>query len=322
MTRRVWILLTALVLTLSLLAGCGSSPAQETKPAQPTQPAAEQAKVPQPKQTTYPITVKDAAGRDVTLTAEPKRILSVAPANTELVFALGKGASLVGRSDFDDYPAEVKNIPAIGGFMPPNYEKIVGATPDLVLVIGGSDNERNKLTQDYKLNVFVVQPDTFDQLYTQIKTLGIALNAQDAAEKVVADMQKAVKEVTDKVAAATAKPKVYYETWDDPLSTAGAGTFINDVITLAGGANIAADVKGWAQYSVEKVAAANPDFIVANNKDLEAKIKARKGWEAFKAIKESKVIAIPDENLIVRPGPRLVQGLQWMAKTLHPELFK
>jgi iron complex transport system substrate-binding protein len=320
MNRRIWIALLSLLLVASVIAGCSGA---KTTPEQ-TQPAAakpaEAAKA-QPKQTTYPVTVKDGAGRDVTIPAEPKRIVSVAPSDTELVFALGKGGSLVGRSDFDTYPAEVKNVPSVGGFMPPNYEKIVAAKPDLLLVIGGSENERNKLINDYKLNVFVVDPKNFDQLYAGIKNLGVVLNAQEAAEKVVADMQAAVKAVTDKVATAQVKPKVYYEVWDEPLMTAGTGTFVNDLITLAGGVNVGADVQGWANYSAEKVAAANPDVIVASSKDDLDKVKARKGWESFKAVKENKVVTIDDPNLITIPGPRLVQGLQWFAKTIHPELF-
>jgi iron complex transport system substrate-binding protein len=324
MTRRIWIALTTATLVASVVAGCGGAKAttqQPTQPASATAASTEPAKA-QPKQTTYPITVKDAAGRDVTLASEPKRIVSVAPANTELVFALGKGANLVGRGDFDDYPAEAKNVPSIGGWMPPNYEKIVAAKPDLLLLIGGSENERNKLINDYKLNVFVLDPKNFDELYAGIKTLGVVLNAQEAAEKTVADMQATVKEVTDKVAKAQSKPKVYYEVWDEPLMTAGSGTFINDLITMAGGTNIGADVLGWANYSAEKVAAGNPDIIVASSKDDLDKVKARKGWESFKAVKENKVVTIDDPNLITIPGPRLVQGLQWFAKTIHPELFK
>jgi iron complex transport system substrate-binding protein len=320
----MWTLLTALLLALALLAGCGGA-AKETQPttAQPApQVASDANKAQQPKVTTYPVTVKDASGRDVTIPAEPKRIVSVAPGNTELVFALGKGGTLVGRSDFDDYPAEAQKVPSIGGWMPPNFEKIVAAKPDLVLVIGGSEPDRDKLINDYKLNVFVVQPDTFDQIYAQVTALGVALNAQDAAEKLVADMQKGVKAVADKAATATSKPKVYYEVWDEPLMTAGTGTFVNDVITLAGGVNIAADVKGWPEYSAEKVTAANPDVIIASSADDLAKIKVRKGWESLNALKTSKVVAISDANLLVRPGPRLVQGLQWMAQQLHPELFK
>lgn len=317
MTRRILGLLLSLFLIAGVVAGCGGAASTPTTPAAPakTEPAA-------PQGTTYPLTIKDSAGRDVTIAAEPKRVISVAPSNTELVFALGKQSVLVGRSEFDDYPADVTKIPSIGGYFPPNYEKIVAAQPDLVLVIGGSEEARNKLTNDYKLNVFVVDPQNFSQLYDTIKNLGLILNAQPAAEKVVADMQNSVKEVTDKVAKATTKPKVFYQTWDDPLMTAGTGTFINDLITMAGGENAGAAIQGWGNFSPEQLAAANPDFYVTGSKETAAKVKDRKGVESLKAVKDGKIFGLDDENIVVRPGPRLVQGLKWFAQMIHPELFK
>lgn len=322
MIRRIWTACMSILLVAALAAGCSGKPATEPTQAQPPAEQKTETKAPQPKQTTYPVTLTDGAGRQVTIPAEPKRVVSIAPSNTELVFALGKGAVLAGRGDFDDYPPQVKDVPSIGGIMPPSYEKIVAAKPDLLLFISGSEEVRKKLTDEYKINVLVVDAKNLDEVYASIRMLGIALNAQDAAEQVVGDMQKTVKEVTDKVAKATTKPKVYFETWDDPLSTAGDGTFINDLIKMAGGENIAADVKGWAPYSAEQVAAKNPDFIIGSTEGTDAKVKARKGWESFKAVKDGKVLVVPDQNLVVRPGPRLAEGLKWLAQTLHPELFK
>lgn len=321
MLRRIALPVIALLLMLSVVAGCGGAAPKETTP---TQLAAGQkpAETAKGKQTTYPVTVKDDLGREVTIPAEPKRIVSVAPSNTELLFALGKGGALVGRSDFDDYPAEVANVPSIGGWMPPNYEKIIAAKPDLMLLVGGSDEARKKLIDEYKLNVFVLDAQTFEQAYDGIKRLGVAVNAQDAADKLVAEMQAAVKEVTDKVAKATSKPKVYYEVWDEPLMTVGAGTYIDDMIRIAGGVNVSADAKGWANINAEVIAKANPDIIIASSADIEAKIKARKTWAEFKAVKDGKVVVVADANHVSRPGPRLVLGLQWFARTIHPELFK
>ncbi|HYG59965.1 MAG TPA: helical backbone metal receptor, partial [Symbiobacteriaceae bacterium] len=190
MTRRVWLTLLSLMLVLSVLAGC-ATPAQETKKAEPApaEPAKAEAKV-----TRYPLTLKDALGREVTIREEPKRILSAAPSNTELVYALGKGGALVGRTDFCDFPAEAASVPSIGGFYPPNYEMIVATKPDLVLMIQGTDEAREKLANEYGLTVFVVSPQNFEQVYSSIQTLGTVLNAQEAADKLVADMQKQVRE--------------------------------------------------------------------------------------------------------------------------------
>jgi iron complex transport system substrate-binding protein len=326
MTRRIWAFAISLFLIAAMVAGCGGSatqaPAAQSAPAAPkTEAKAPETKPAEPKQTSYPVTLKDGAGRNVTIPAEPKRVISVAPSNTELVFALNKQSILVGRSQFDDYPADVQQIESIGGFAPPNYEQIVGMKPDLILAIGGSKDAVDKLTNDYKLNVYVLNPQNFDGLYAGIKDLGVVLNAQEQAGKVVADMQQSVKEITDKVAQAKSKPKVFYEVWNDPLMTTGDGTFINDLIKLAGGENVGAAVKGWSNFSLEQLAAANPDIYFTSVKEEAPKVKERKGFENIKAVKESKVLAVVDENLIVRPGPRLVLGLKWFAETLHPELF-
>lgn len=324
MIRKLWGTVSVLLLIAMTVAGCGGTATKNSPaPAASEQPKAEPAKTEsKSKQTTYPITIKDGAGRDVTIAAEPKRIVSVAPSNTELLFALGKGSSLVGRSDFDDYPAEVKNVPSIGGFHPPNYELIVAAKPDLLIMPAGSKDARERLVNEYKINVLVLDPKNFDELYAGIKLLGTAINAQETAEKLVADMQKQVKEISDKAATAKSKPKVFYEVWHDPLMTAGNNTFINDLIKLAGGENVGAAVEGWANFSLEQLAAANPDILVAGSKDAATAMTTRKGWEGIKAVKEAKVVGVEDQNLIVRPGPRLVLGLKWFAETIHPDLFK
>lgn len=306
----------ALVLPLLLLTAC-TTKAPETPKAEAPKTTVQEA--PKAAVTTYPLTITDDAGRKVTLQSEPKRVVSVAPSNTELLFALGKGDILVGRSDFDDYPAEAKKIPSIGGFMPPNYEAIVAAKPDLVLAIGGSAAERDKLANEYKLNVLVLDPKTFEDVYKDVALLGQVVNAQPAATKMVDQMKAEVKTIADKVAGAP-KPTVFYEVWNDPLMTAGKNTFINDLITIAGGTNIGADVNGWANYSLEQVQAKDPQIYITS-KEAVSTVGQRPGFAGLKAIKEKKVFALDDPNLAVRPGPRLIQGLKWFAKTIHPELF-
>jgi iron complex transport system substrate-binding protein len=306
------LLIPALVLALTACTGARDAAPQTTSSKTEANPAA--------KATQYPLTVTDDAGRTVTIQAEPKRVVSVAPSNTELLFALGKGDVLVGRSDFDDYPPEVSKIPSIGGFYPPNYEAIVAAKPDLLLMIGGSVPEREKLTNEYKLNVLVLDPKTFDDLYKDIDLLGKVLNSQEQAAKLVAQMKADVKKIADKAAAAKEKPTVFYEVWHDPLMTAGTKTFINDLINLAGGINLGADVEGWTNYSLEKVQAKDPQIYITS-KEAAASVGQRSGFGGLKAVKEGKVFGVPDPNIVVRPGPRLIQGLEWFAKTLHPEIF-
>lgn len=315
MMRKLGSLLLTLFLIAAVVVGCGTAPKETQQPAAGTDTAS------QAKLTTYPITVKDDAGRDVTIAAEPKRVVSYAPSNTELMFALGKGSLLVGRTDYDDYPAEAAKVESIGGILKPDYEKIVSLKPDLILMTSGSVEVRDRLQTEFKIPVFVLDPQDFAGVYAGIKTLGVVVNAQPAAEQIVADMQQAVKNVQADVAKAATKPTVFYEVWHDPLMTAGRKTFIDEVITLAGGVNAAADVEGWPEYSLEKLQATNPDFILTSVDQVPV-VKNRQGWAGFKAVQEGRVIGVADQNLLVRPGPRLVQGLKWLAGQIHPELAK
>jgi iron complex transport system substrate-binding protein len=321
MIRQFRALAVSLILALTLLTGCAPAASQGEAPPAPASKEEPTAAV-DPLLTIYPVTVKDALGRDVTIAAEPKRIISVAPSNTELLFAIGKGDSLVGRSDFCDYPAAAASIESVGGFFPPNYEKIVSLQPDLVLLIGGSDEARDKLTNEFKLTTFVVDPQNIEELYVGLKALGVVVNAQAKAAEVTAQMQAGFKEITDKVAKASTKPKVFYEVWHDPLMTAGTNTFIDDLIRMAGGTNTGAAVKGWSTFSLEQLAAANPDVIVTGAVDRVDQIKDQPSWQGFSAVKEGRVIVVEDGDVIVRPGPRLVFGLRWFAEQIHPDLLK
>lgn len=326
--RKVFALLLSVVMAMGVLAGCGGKPSATDTKTERDPSAATSAATPaaNPKQTSYPVTVKDSEGREVTLQAEPKRIVSVAPANTELVFALGKGSSIVAHSQWDDYPAEAKNIKEIVDWFQLDLEKLVALKPDLILVVGGSPEIRKRLVDQYKLTLFSVQPATFEDIYTVTGSLGVALNAQEQAQTVIAEMKKTVAEVSEKVARATSRPKVYLEASYDKdkgqIFTTGTGTFQDTLIAMAGGVNAAAEVKGgWVEYSLEKLAAADPDLIITSHVEVST-VKARTGWNNFKAVRENKVFGIEDGNLLVRPGPRLVLGLKWMAQTIHPELFK
>ena len=326
MLKRLRIALIPLVLLL--VTACGGAAPAQTSPAPAPTPAPAPA-APAPKHTTYPLTVKDSADREVTLQAAPQRILSLAPSNTEIIWALGKGSWQVGRTDYCDYPPEAKTVESVGGMVDPSVEKMAALKPDLVLMTGGSTSTklRDKLTRDLHMTVYVADPQNFEQVYASIRQLGVVLDAQDAAGNVVADMQAKVKAIADKTGSLSGdkKPKVFYEVWDNPLMTAGPDSFIDDMIRLAGGVNIGAQAsERWAKFSLETLAAGNPDIIISpNQKSVDAlKARQRKGWENLKAVKDGSIALVPDQNLVSRPGPRLVQGLAWFARTVHPELFQ
>jgi iron complex transport system substrate-binding protein len=277
--------------------------------------------------TAFPITLTDQMGREVTIEKLPERIISLAPSNTEILFTLGLEDRIVGVTDFCDYPEAAKSKEKIGGFSEPNIEKIISLQPDLILATSMHQKPVEELE---KLNVpsVVLDPKDFEDVFTSIEIIGKATGQDDKAAAIVGDLKARVKDVDDKVIKLTEdeRPKVYYEIWPSPITTAGPGTFVNDIMQRAGGENIAKDAKkAYPQYSQEMIVAKNPDIIIfshhgSSNQSAED-ILNRQGWESIEAIKNNKVFYV-EENLVQRATPRLVDGLEQLAMMMHPELFK
>lgn len=279
--------------------------------------------------TAFPLTVTDDAGRSVTFDASPKAIVSVAPSNTEIVYALGQDSKLVGVSELDDYPPEVADKKKIGGGFQPNLEEIMALSPDLVLTIGEYPDLTTQL-ESKGLTVLVLGPKDLDGIYNDIETLGKVLGAEQEASGLTSDMRARAEAVEAKVKDAP-KPKVFFEVdATDPTKpfTAGPGSFIDILIQKAGGENIAGKAASqWAQLSAEEIISANPDVIVLGdatvptNPQSPETVAARSGWADIKAVKDKAVYAI-DTNIVSRPGPRIADGLEALAKLLHPDLFE
>jgi iron complex transport system substrate-binding protein len=286
------------------------------------------AKAPE-KATPGPVSVVDDAGRTVEIAKTPQRIISLAPSNTEILFALGLGDKVVGVTDFCDYPEEAKAIEKVGG-IEPNMEKIVALKPDLVLAIGGSPAQVEKATEMEKLGlaVLVLEPADIEGIMANIELVGKATGAEKEASELVAEMRKRLNNITAKTKGAKSKPKVFFELdATDPSKpyTPGPGSFIDALITLAGGSNIGASAKmQWAQLSTEEIIAQDPEVIVlgdANYGVTAEMVKARPGWSVITAVKNGAIYPI-DDVLISRPGPRIIDGLEALARIIHPELFE
>jgi len=277
------------------------------------------------KKAHFPITLEDDLGRKVVIEKEPKRIISLAPSNTEILFALELDDRIMGVTTYCDYPEKAKAKDKIGGFKDVNIEKVVSLKPDLVLATGGVQEPIVKELERLKVTVFALDPKNLDDIITGIREVGRLTGKTEAAQRVVKKMQSVIEDVRKKVTGLKGeRPKVFYEVWNEPLMTAGPGTFMNDLIRLAGGENIAADAKTqYPQYSLEMLIERDPDVIIASKGSMgdPGKIREREGWENISAVKNGRVHVI-DENLVVRPGPRIVQGLREVAKAIHPELFK
>jgi len=270
----------------------------------------------------FPVTVRDSFDRIVSISREPKRIVSLAPNITEILFALGEGERLAGRSSWCDYPAGVKDVPDAGSLMEPNIEKIASLRPDLI--IASAHFQRESLDKLDRLGVPVLilfGPESFDGLFYTIDKVAGLVNAEADAAKIKIDIRRRIEAVQRKTAGLE-KPKVYYVI-DFGASgdyTAGGNTFIHQLLTMAGARNIAEDLDGWA-YSLEMVMQGDPDLIICPDiPGFRERLTSSPGYRNLRAVKEDRVYQI-DVDLIDRQGPRLIDGLEVLAGIIHPEAF-
>jgi iron complex transport system substrate-binding protein len=336
-------LLSTLVLITIMLSACAPAAApQPIAPSAPTAaptmppptvaPTTAPTEPPAPTATpaAEPIKLTDGLGRSIKLAAPAQRVISLAPSNTEILFALGAGKQVVGREEMSDYPAEAKDVSSIGSaFQKINTEAIVALRPDLILAAEINSPEQVKALEDLKLTVYYLpNPKTFDELYTNLATVGKLTGRSAEAAKLNESLKARYDAVMQKLSQAKNAPTVFYEIdATDPTKpyTSGPGTFIDLVITLAGGKNIGGELKdAFAQISSEELVKQNPNLIVLGDAlygVTPESLAQRPGWNALSAVKGKQVFAF-DDNLISRPGPRLIDGLEQMAKLVHPELFK
>jgi iron complex transport system substrate-binding protein len=270
------------------------------------------------------------AGRTVTIAAVPERLISLAPSTTEILFAIGLAPKLVAADDFSDYPAEAKNLPKIGGLNGAyNFEQIVALKPDLIFAAGITAPEAITKLEALKLPVVVIgaEKTSFESVFADIALVGQATGQTEQAAQVTTAMQDQLTALKAKLAGAKEKPLVYWELdATDPTKpySAGPGNFVSDMIALAGGTNVFEKAETpFPQVSSEQVVAANPDVIILSDAaygiTVESVLK-RPGWQVITAVKQQRVAPI-DDNLVSRPGPRLVEGLEATARIIHPELF-
>ena len=278
-----------------------------------------------------PISLTDGLGHTITLQHPAQQVISLAPSNTEILFAVGAGAEVIGRDSFSDYPAEARNVPDIGGgFTALNTELILSKKPDLVLAAPLTPPEQIADLQNIGLPVFVVpNPKTFTELYANLQTVARLTGHEAEGATLIEALKGRVDAVTRTLAGAKQKPLIYYELdATDPNApyTSGPATFVALLIDEAGGTNFGANLNGeWVQVSVEELLAKQPDLIVLGDNTYGGvtpeQVAARTGWQALKAVQQQHVF-IFDDNVVSRPGPRLVDGLEAMARLLHPDLFK
>jgi len=274
------------------------------------------------------MTYTDGLGREVKLEDPAQRVVSLAPSNTEILFAIGAGSQVVGRDEFSDYPAEAVSIDSIGGsFGEYNVEAILALKPDLVLAAEINTPELVKQLEDVGVTVYyLANPTTLEGMYTNLETVA-SLTGHDVTE-LVDSLKTRVAAVDEKIAPLSSRISVFYEIdATDPTKpwTYGPGTFGDLLIDRAGGYNVANVVTDpYPQLSLEQIVTANPSIIILGDAVwgvTTESVLGRAGWESIEAVKSNSIFPI-DDNLISRPGPRLVDGLEQLAKLLRPGLFQ
>lgn len=287
--------------------------------------------VPATTSSAAPIVLVDGLEREITLGNPARRIVSLAPSNTEILFAIGAGGLVVGRDTFSDYPVEALAIADIGGgFGELNTEAIVSLDPDLVLAAEITPPEQILALENLGLEVFALpNPVEFEQLFNNLKITGILTGKEMEAQNLSNSLRSRLQEVENTISNTSERPLVFYELdATDPNApwTSGPGTFIDTMIRTAGGENLGSSLAGaWIQVSLEELIRLDPDVIILGDYTLGGvtpeMVAQRTGWEGLKAVEHQNVYTF-DDNLVSRPGPRLLEGLEALALLLHPELFK
>jgi len=274
------------------------------------------------------LTFTDGLGRAVTLDGPAQRIVSLAPSNTEILFAIGAGAQVIGRDELSDYPEEAKSIDKVGGSMGQySTEAIVALEPDLVLAAEINPPELVKQLEDLGLTVYYLKnPTTIEEMYANLEIVA-QLTGHDVTE-LLDSLKARVAAVDEKITPISARPSVFYEIDASDASkpyTYGPGTFGDLLIERAGGFNIGSELSDpYPQISLEQLVVSNPSIIVLGDSMwgiTPESVKQRPGWETIEAVKSGNIFPF-DDNLVSRPGPRLVDGLEQLAKLLHPGLFE
>ncbi len=257
-------------------------------------------------------------------TQDTERIVSLSPAATEILFAVGAGDKVVARTDFCNYPQEASTIFSVGGFDGKAFsmETIIAQDPDLVIATTGMHDYLEEPLEGLGITVFMSNPETFESLYSEIEAIAELTGNKKVGKEIVDNMKNDIKDVAKKVE--DFEPKsIYWEVWNDPYMSIGSKSFINEIIELAGGINIFASInEGYPTVSEESIIVANPNYIGLPEGPWSTPAEsfyARNGWETISAVQNKQVIYIT-EDLISRPGPRVALAVKELAGKLYPDV--
>jgi iron complex transport system substrate-binding protein len=304
---------TLLILTIALalaLAACGGEEQPAAGP-EPTAPAAG-----------FPVTVTRSDGRQLTVAEAPQRIASLSPAATEILYAVGAGPQVVATDLHSDYPEEAQETVKLDAFQP-NVEAIVGVEADLIVIAHNQDNVVEALDSLGEAVLFLEVPDTIDGVLEQVRLLARVSGHAEEGERLAGEMKEGIEAVTDKLADVEEGPRIYHEL-DNTFFTAAPNSFVGDFYNLLKAHNIAQGAPtAYPQLTQEEILDRDPEVIILADADAGESpqtVKARPGWGAISAVKNDRIHVV-DPDIVSRPGPRVVEGIEQLARFLYPEKF-
>jgi iron complex transport system substrate-binding protein len=265
--------------------------------------------------------VVDDLGRLVAINGTPQRIISLAPSNTEILFALDLGDKVAGVTMYCDYPAEAQEKEKVGDYYGPDIEKIIALQPDLILATDFHRFDLIPTLEEQGLTVFAVAPQTLEDVLLSIQKIGEITGRETEAFDLVNELTSNIEEIEEQTEELEEKPRVFYMTWHDPMWTIGRNTWIDDLISIAGGANIFSQYfESGAMVEIEWVVFLNPEIIITSQWSYDWALNATE-LVSTNASQTGRIYTF-DDDLAQRPGPRLVEGLEWFAYLIHPEIFE
>jgi iron complex transport system substrate-binding protein len=270
--------------------------------------------------------VTDGIGRKIRVPDNPVRVVALAPSITEIVFALGREQRLVGIARFSDFPKQALQLPQVGSYIQPDIEKIVALNPDICIAVkDGNPRVLADRLESLGIPVYAVDPLDLGSIMTMVLQIGDLLNAGDRARIIVTEMKSRMDRVREQVMKAERRPGVFFQIGISPIVSVGKGTFIHELINMAGGMNLCADYSSYPRLSREQVVALSPEVLIITTMHQGVSMEQVKvewsGWPQIPAVRNDR-IAIVDSNIFDRPTPRQVDALEQLVRVIHPELFK
>jgi iron complex transport system substrate-binding protein len=330
------LMIVFVLFALTLLSACGETSLQDNSSIQEPSLAAPQEVTDESNEdiaketaAAFPVTIIDGTGGEVTIEEEPQSIVSIQTSPTEIAFALGLGDKVIGVSDYDNYPAEVADITKVGA-QNINVEMVLSLAPDIALVTDYHHSSHPDVLQQFRdagITVIVIpEAGSIEQVYDITRLIGIATGTAEKAETLIKDMKASFAAIKEQAKAVTEPKRVWVEVSPSPnIYTTGKGTFMHEMLQMINAENVAGEQEGWVNLNEEEIVALQPDIIITTygyyvDNTVEG-VLTREGWSEVPAVKNKRVHDV-ESDPVTRPGPRLADGVEQLAKAIYPDIFK